>query len=89
MRKTAETSSNVNGSSRSHSVFKITLEGHSGALKGQSVTSTISLVDLAGSESVDGMDAQRRLEGVAINRSLTALSRSVMCLKNKTISSAF
>ncbi|ENN78402.1 hypothetical protein YQE_05202, partial [Dendroctonus ponderosae] len=59
-------------SSRSHSIFKLS---QSEGLKGSYTESTLSLVDLAGSERVGQMKMgkDRQLEGVSINKSLTAL----------------
>ncbi|KAH1004210.1 hypothetical protein HUJ04_003998 [Dendroctonus ponderosae] len=62
-------------SSRSHSIFKLVIQSQSEGLKGSYTESTLSLVDLAGSERVGQMKMgkDRQLEGVSINKSLTAL----------------
>ena len=63
-------------SSRSHLVFRITVEGHDRA-SGAISTGTLTLCDLAGSERVSKTDAQgaRLVEAAAINKSLSALGQ--------------
>ena len=69
-------------SSRSHLVFRITVEGVDRA-SGAISTGTLTLCDLAGSERVSKTDAQgaRLVEAAAINKSLSALGqvRVVTC----------
>lgn len=73
-RKFAQTSMNER-SSRSHTIFRITIEskqasGENSASDGAIQVSTLNLVDLAGSESVrhTGATGDRQVEGGMINR---------------------
>eukprot|EP01034_Spumella_vulgaris_P023231 gene23231-29433_t len=79
--KRAVESTNMNeASSRSHSVFKLTLESQ--AEDGTKLISSLNLVDLAGSESVKhtGAEGQKAKEGGKINQSLLSLSRVISAL---------
>ncbi|XP_038047913.1 carboxy-terminal kinesin 2-like isoform X2 [Patiria miniata] len=71
-------------SSRSHSVFRLKLNG-SNALTGESSQGTLNLVDLAGSErlSQSGSTGDRLRETKNINRSLSNLGNVIMALANK------
>ncbi|KAM0792007.1 hypothetical protein ACM66B_007118 [Microbotryomycetes sp. NB124-2] len=60
-------------SSRSHSVFMVTIESMSKNADGIARVSKLNLIDLAGSESATGQD-ERRKEGAYINKSLLTLS---------------
>lgn len=86
VRKVAATNYNQ-GSSRSHTVFKIKLIMKAPTTKGRiSVkTSEINLVDLAGSEGVNAhnKNALRFRECSNINKSLLALSNVIQELGNK------
>jgi len=70
-------------SSRSHSVFQLSLEGFRHG--GESVSGLLSLVDLAGSERVSAsmVSGDRLKEAQYINRSLSALGDVVEALKRK------
>ncbi|SCV68035.1 BQ2448_156 [Microbotryum intermedium] len=59
-------------SSRSHSVFVVTIESMPRNGAGMARTSRLNLIDLAGSESATGQD-DRRKEGSFINKSLLTL----------------
>ena len=83
-RKIAETRLNEK-SSRSHTVFKISLllsEKNLVTGRNQIKTSMINLVDLAGSEAVSKTQSEgmRFREGSNINKSLLALSRVIQML---------
>ena len=72
-------------SSRSHAVFRIAL-AHSDPETGETAESRISLVDLAGSESNAAsaeFSAERRQEGVNINKGLSVLNRCIAAICNK------
>ncbi|KAK4052258.1 Kinesin-like protein kip2 [Microbotryomycetes sp. JL221] len=60
-------------SSRSHSVFVVTIESMRKDGQGLARVSKLNLIDLAGSESATGQD-ERRKEGAYINKSLLTLS---------------
>ncbi|GMH68023.1 hypothetical protein TL16_g04829, partial [Triparma laevis f. inornata] len=66
-------------SSRSHTIFRITLESREDTTVR---VSTLNLVDLAGSESVrhTGAEGQRQKEGGKINQSLLTLSMVIQSL---------
>ncbi|GAA5985526.1 hypothetical protein JCM10908_007010 [Rhodotorula pacifica] len=68
-------------SSRSHSVFQVTIESRDDAINGLGVvrTSRLSLIDLAGSESATSQ-AERRAEGAFINKSLLTLEKVIASL---------
>ncbi|GAA5863501.1 hypothetical protein JCM3774_006503 [Rhodotorula dairenensis] len=68
-------------SSRSHSVFQVTIESRDDAVHGSGVvrTSRLSLIDLAGSESATSQ-AERRAEGAFINKSLLTLEKVIASL---------
>ena len=72
-------------SSRSHTIFRITIESQqqeaAGALD-RPVVATLNLVDLAGSESarLTGATGKTLKEGGNINKSLTSLSRVIQIL---------
>jgi centromeric protein E len=77
-------------SSRSHTIFRITLESRVKKVEGEESVgdkdivrvSTLNLVDLAGSESVrlTGASGERQKEGGKINQSLLTLSRVICSL---------
>ena len=71
-------------SSRSHSIFAILIESYDPATK-RTTTGKLSLVDLAGSERADktGATADRLKEGMAINKSLSALGDVISALSSK------
>lgn len=71
-------------SSRSHSVFTLHLNAVH-AEQGVTLKGTLSLVDLAGSERLDrsGAEGQRKVEALAINKSLSALSDVFVAIGNK------
>ena len=79
-RRVAATRSNER-SSRSHSIFLLTLRG-SCAATGEASEGVLNLVDLAGSErlKVSGAAGERARETAAINRSLAALGDVVAAL---------
>ncbi|TKA63049.1 hypothetical protein B0A55_12225 [Friedmanniomyces simplex] len=79
-RRVAATKSNER-SSRSHSIFILTLRGHCDAT-GEHSEGVLNLVDLAGSErlKVSGAAGERARETAAINRSLAALGDVVAAL---------
>ncbi|KAL0230263.1 hypothetical protein PCE1_003824 [Barthelona sp. PCE] len=66
------------GSSRSHSVFQITLQQRD-MNKGTTTTGKLNLVDLAGSEKIGKANTQGQMlkEGLAINSSLSALGKVI------------
>ncbi|KAG5183781.1 P-loop containing nucleoside triphosphate hydrolase protein [Tribonema minus] len=69
-------------SSRSHTIFRMTIESRArdgGSGKQRSRVSTLSLVDLAGSESakLSNTRGERQLEGAFINRSLLTLGHII------------
>jgi len=68
-------------SSRSHSIFAILIESYDPRTK-RTTTGKLSLVDLAGSERADktGATADRLKEGIAINKSLSALGDVISAL---------
>lgn len=76
-------------SSRSHSVFQVTIESRDDALGGSGAvrTSRLSLIDLAGSESATSQ-LERRAEGAFINKSLLTLEKVIASLtsENKHLS---
>ena len=85
-RSTAETSMNEH-SSRSHSLFVVTVEqrwGDSAEVASTSRVGTITLCDLAGSEraSMSGCVGERLREAASINRSLSALSEVIKALSD-------
>jgi len=69
-------------SSRSHAVFTIDLRISHGGVAGKDMQSKIHFVDLAGSEKQKKTHAsgERLQEGIAINVSLSALSRVIQAL---------
>ncbi|ORX37881.1 kinesin motor domain-domain-containing protein [Kockovaella imperatae] len=69
-------------SSRSHSVFTITIESRPQTGAGDVRRSRLSLIDLAGSEKAVS-DTQRRSEGKHINQSLLALREVINKLSDK------
>ena len=85
-RKFAETKLNEQ-SSRSHTVFKISITLHSKDDSGKLhvKSSQINLVDLAGSEAVSKTQSEgiRFREGSNINKSLLALSKVIQLLSQK------
>jgi len=68
-------------SSRSHSIFAILIESYDPRTK-RTTMGKLSLVDLAGSERADktGATADRLKEGIAINKSLSALGDVISAL---------
>lgn len=84
-RATAQTGHN-DTSSRSHAVFIIVVERHSGSPEGrQSLTGRLNLVDLAGSERprLTGATGQRLEETKKINQSLSALGNVISALTER------
>lgn len=71
-------------SSRSHSVFRLKIEGHNTS-NGEACVGDLNLVDLAGSERVahSGSTGQRLKEAQAINTSLSELGNVIMALNEK------
>eukprot|EP00054_Salpingoeca_dolichothecata_P019952 m.125031 g.125031 ORF g.125031 m.125031 type:complete len:681 (+) comp23441_c0_seq2:109-2151(+) len=69
-------------SSRSHSVFTISLQQKDERSNSEGVGAKINLVDLAGSERADstGATGDQLKEGAAINKSLSALGNVINCL---------
>ena len=82
-RRVASTKSNER-SSRSHSVFILTLKGCCAAT-GESSEGVLNLVDLAGSERLkqSGAEGDRKKETQAINKSLSSLGDVIAALGNK------
>ena len=82
-RRVAATKSNER-SSRSHSIFMLTLRG-SCEITGESSEGVLNLVDLAGSERLkqSGAEGNRMKETQAINKSLSSLGDVVAALGNK------
>lgn len=72
-------------SSRSHSVFQLTLKG-SNEITGQTCVGNLSLVDLAGSERLKESlsEGDRLREAKNINKSLSALGIVIMALAQKS-----
>ncbi|CAM6104068.1 unnamed protein product [Calypogeia fissa] len=71
-------------SSRSHCIFTMYIERHSGLRTLQEVTSSkLNLVDLAGSERLKRTDVagQTKKEAMNINKSLTLLEQAVVALR--------
>ncbi|KAF2165364.1 hypothetical protein M409DRAFT_67221 [Zasmidium cellare ATCC 36951] len=83
-RRTAATKANER-SSRSHSVFMLTLKG-SCATTNESTEGVLNLVDLAGSERLkqSGAEGSRMKEAQAINKSLSSLGDVIAALGNKS-----
>lgn len=81
-RSTAATQANER-SSRSHSVFRLQIEGHN-ASTGQKLNGLLNLVDLAGSERLAQSKAEgdRLRETRHINKSLSALGDVIASLAN-------
>ena len=86
-RRAVESTAMNDTSSRSHTIFKITVESieslQEGVDRDMSVlVASLNLVDLAGSESVrhTGATGQRAKEGGKINQSLLSLSRVIHAL---------
>jgi kinesin family protein C1 len=82
-RRVAATKSNER-SSRSHSIFMLTLRGSCDAT-GESSEGVLNLVDLAGSERLkqSGAEGNRMKETQAINKSLSSLGDVIAALGNK------
>lgn len=82
-RRVAATKANER-SSRSHSIFMLTLKG-SCAATGESSEGILNLVDLAGSERLkqSGAEGSRMKETQAINKSLSSLGDVIASLGNK------
>ncbi|KAK3676243.1 kinesin-like nuclear fusion protein [Recurvomyces mirabilis] len=82
-RRVAATKSNER-SSRSHSIFVLTLRGRCEAT-GESSEGVLNLVDLAGSERLkqSGAEGNRAKETAAINKSLSSLGDVIAALGNK------
>ncbi|SMQ49314.1 unnamed protein product [Zymoseptoria tritici ST99CH_3D7] len=82
-RRVAATKANER-SSRSHSIFMLTLKG-SCAATNESSEGVLNLVDLAGSERLkqSGAEGSRMKETQAINKSLSSLGDVIMALGNK------
>lgn len=82
-RRVAATNSNAR-SSRSHSIFILTLRGACAASSEKS-EGVLNLVDLAGSERLkaSGAEGDRRKETQAINKSLSSLGDVIGALGNK------
>jgi centromeric protein E len=86
-RTTGATNMNLH-SSRSHAIFRLTIESSSVNEHGETSvrSAALNLVDLAGSESVrnTGATGQRAKEGGKINQSLLTLSRVITQLGDKS-----
>jgi len=86
-RKTAETLMNAS-SSRSHTVFTVTVHLKESSMEGEEVLriGKLNLVDLAGSENIGRSGAQdkRAREAGNINQSLLTLGRVITCLVERT-----
>jgi kinesin family protein C1 len=82
-RRVAATKANER-SSRSHSIFMLTLKGNCAAT-GESSEGVLNLVDLAGSERLkqSGAEGSRMKETQAINKSLSSLGDVIAALGNK------
>lgn len=82
-RRVAATKSNER-SSRSHSIFILTLKGHC-AITSESSEGILNLVDLAGSERLkaSGAAGDRMKETQAINKSLSSLGDVIAALASK------
>ncbi|EMC98913.1 hypothetical protein BAUCODRAFT_65749 [Baudoinia panamericana UAMH 10762] len=82
-RRVAATKSNER-SSRSHSIFMLTLHGRCAATNASS-EGVLNLVDLAGSERLkqSGAEGSRAKETAAINKSLSSLGDVIAALGNK------
>jgi len=82
-RATAATNMNER-SSRSHSVFSLTIEGRN-ELSGQNMKGILNLIDLAGSERLNssGSKGERLRETQHINKSLSALGDVIAALANR------
>jgi len=82
-RSVAQTKCNER-SSRSHSVFRLKIEGVN-SNNGEACVGNLNLVDLAGSERVahSGSTGQRLKEAQAINTSLSELGNVIMALNEK------
>ncbi|KAG5674440.1 hypothetical protein PVAND_004411 [Polypedilum vanderplanki] len=86
LKRTGETAMNER-SSRSHSIFSITIESREkGSSGGECKVSTLNLVDLAGSERADQTKAtgERLNESKHINQSLLALGKVIRELSSGT-----
>jgi len=86
-RKTAETLMNAH-SSRSHTVFTVTVHLKESSVEGEEVlrTGKLNLVDLAGSENIgrSGASDKRAREAGNINQSLLTLGRVITCLVERS-----
>ncbi|KAF2768129.1 kinesin-domain-containing protein [Teratosphaeria nubilosa] len=82
-RRVAATKANER-SSRSHSIFMLTLKGKCDAT-GETSEGVLNLVDLAGSERLkqSGAEGNRAKETAAINKSLSSLGDVIAALGNK------
>ena len=82
-RRVAATKSNER-SSRSHSVFILTLKGFC-AISGENSEGVLNLVDLAGSERLkqSGAEGDRKKETQAINKSLSSLGDVIAALGSR------
>lgn len=83
-KKTAETSNNEI-SSRSHTIFRITIDSWGSLSDSDRTTSHLYLVDLAGSEKPSVDKETRFNEGLHINKSLLALGKIIRAMgKNRS-----